>query len=273
MTDSTHTLTHTLVCIFRDRVCHTHTQTHTPHFHSCLFFSLFRQSNRSSYCTEPARRKNISILGKEQPPLYGEASSVVTTPSPGFSFTFLLLQVSLGAFHFRFAGWRKSRAAFHKSLAQCVILLFQKKKIHKPSSSLFPAIFNCSVWCSKISLAGDRAHLAFHRLNLIRQVRDQRTCSLCSRRFCCTFTEADSGFLIMTCLDWVKTSSQMWNIIPCLCFQHNPLKNVTPERCKKRNLMLKSTNGTYGQCLWLRAPVGDLLNTFVIVQQPLKNDC
>lgn len=37
------------------------------------------------------------------------------------------LQVSLGAFHFRFAGWRRRRAAFRKSLASCLILLLQKK--------------------------------------------------------------------------------------------------------------------------------------------------
>ena len=146
MTDWQHTHTHFLRSVLRDR-------------HTLSLAAVFFLTNRSPYCTEPAWRKNISILGKEQSSIYGDASSVVTALSAGFSFTFLQLQVSLGAFHFRFAGWRRSRAAFHKSLAWCVIPSF--KKIHKPPSSLFPAILHSGVWCSKISLARDRAHLAF----------------------------------------------------------------------------------------------------------------
>lgn len=146
----------------------------------CVF--VVSWCTRCPYCTEPAGRENISILGKDLTPLYGEASSRVTAPSAGISLAFLQLQVSLGVFHFRFAGWRRSRAAFHKSLAWCVIPF--SKKIHKPLSRLFPAILHFGVWCSKISLARDRAHLAFqvsHRLNLIRQVSSQRTWSRHSR--------------------------------------------------------------------------------------------
>lgn len=131
--DHTHVHTLSLVCFERQNIPHTH-------FHSQLCFSSLGWSNRSPYCTEPAWRKNISILGREQASLYGEASSVVTALSAGFCLTFLQLQVSLGVFHFRFAGWRRSRAAFHKSLAWCVISFF--KKIHKPPSSLFPAILH-----------------------------------------------------------------------------------------------------------------------------------
>ena len=168
MTDSkqTHTHTHTLslVCFVRQNTSHTH-------FHSrlCFFFSP-RSDGLTGVPTVLSQHteRTYPYMGKEQPSLYGEASSVVTALSAGSSLAFLLLQVSLGVFHFRFAGWRRSRAAFHKSLALVCDPLFsekekekEKKKIHKPPSSPFPAILHSGVWCSKISLARDGAHLAF----------------------------------------------------------------------------------------------------------------
>lgn len=72
-TDWRHTLSPS-GSVLRDKILHTHTHiTFTP---DCVF-PLVRLSNRGSYCTEPSQWKNISLLGKAQPSLYGDASSVV----------------------------------------------------------------------------------------------------------------------------------------------------------------------------------------------------
>lgn len=108
--------------------------------------------SRTPYCTEPANRENVSLLGKEQTPLYGKASCsnspvcwlLTHIPSaPGFS----------GSFSFPIRWLEKKQGRL--SLESCRVCdpVFSKKgkkrkkrkKIHKPPSSLFPAILHFTV--------------------------------------------------------------------------------------------------------------------------------
>lgn len=111
--------------------------------------------------------------------------------------TFLLLQVSLAVFNFRFPGWRRSRITF-RSLSQCVIVSFKdkwkgKKKEHTENTVLFC----CQTCQSKTSL--DTWHL-----------------------------QIETSFF-KTLQSWRKVRQTKTNLITCLCVLVNLDKEVTPE--------------------------------------------